>query len=232
MSTRAGVRIGLVGVFALLAIALTVGDAWSQPRPGGITGRPGTGSITGMTRPPNFPTPPSITPTPIPSPPSFNPPSMPRGPQFETVWTCGKCNAELGRGNVKPSYDSCPRCGVRFVNGGGGGGFSLVSPPLPQNFSSPPPAANSTDPDLFPRGSGGPASSGPSESARPAPESSSSSSDPGPGKTGSLVLKIMLGVFGVMFLLGIIGGICLIVAANRGSKPTRRARREDLDDDD
>jgi hypothetical protein len=45
------------------------------------------------------------------------PPRIPPPPVFETVWTCSKCNAELGRGGAQPNLASCPRCGVRFING-------------------------------------------------------------------------------------------------------------------
>src|SRR6476646_1382902 len=39
------------------------------------------------------------------------------GPLFETVWTCGKCGKEIGRGAFPPSQ--CPYCGVRLINGVG-----------------------------------------------------------------------------------------------------------------
>lgn len=54
----------------------------------------------------------------------------------------------------------------------------------------------------------------------------------GPTKTGSLILKIMVGVFGFLFLLGIVGGTILIVAANKGTKPARKARKRALDLDE
>jgi hypothetical protein len=35
-----------------------------------------------------------------------------------TVWTCSRCNREVGRG-VKPALAQCPYCGAHFTNGGG-----------------------------------------------------------------------------------------------------------------
>lgn len=44
----------------------------------------------------------------------------------------------------------------------------------------------------------------------------------------------MIGVFGFLFLLGIVGGTILIVSANKSNKPARKPRKKvlDLDDDD
>jgi hypothetical protein len=243
MSPRAGVRIAIVGIFAVLATVFVVSDARSQPRPGGIGGMP----RPNFPQPPKFPTPPTFTPPNFPQSPTIpnfpapptipSMPNIPRGPQFETVWSCGKCNAELGRGNSKPSFDSCPKCGVRFINGGGGGagGFGLVRPPPPAVTS--PPANTSADPDLLPRGNGGnesttftapPSSSGSDTAKAPSSEEKPNS------KTGSLILKIMIGVFGFLFLLGMVGGAFLIIQANKGSKPAKKSRRKalDLDDED
>lgn len=76
----------------------------------------------------------------MPKPPEPRMPDIPRMPDFprpgnlfETVWKCGKCQAELGRGSVKPAVNSCPHCGVNFINGGGFGPFT-------------PPAVNTPDP--------------------------------------------------------------------------------------
>jgi hypothetical protein len=41
------------------------------------------------------------------------------GPLFESIWKCGKCGKEVGRGNFPPA--NCPFCGVRLVNGVGQG---------------------------------------------------------------------------------------------------------------
>ena len=240
MSSRAGVRIAIVGIFTVLATVFAVSDARSQPRPGGITGVPRPPSLPSPPKfpsPPTFPTPPTFTPPSFPA-----PPTIPRGPSFETVWTCGKCKAELGRGNSKPSFDACPRCGVRFINGGGGGGtggFGLVNPPAPPDVGMfTPPTTAPADPDLLPRGSGG--NDNPTATVPPS-FSSSDSSAKAPGteekptsKTGSLILKIMIGVFGFLFLLGMVGGAFLIMKANKGSKPAKKSRRRarDLDDED
>ena len=97
------VRVALVGIFAILAVVITVGELRSQPgRPGGITGIPGRpGGITGMPGRPGgvsgMPTPGGFTPG-------------------QSVWVCEKCGAEAGRGLVAPLF--CPKCGVRFTNGG------------------------------------------------------------------------------------------------------------------
>ncbi|MDB5313768.1 MAG: hypothetical protein JWO38_7970 [Gemmataceae bacterium] len=251
MSSRTGVRVTIVGIFALMATAVTVAEVRSQPgrpgfnRPGGITGMPGRpGGITGM--------------------PGGVPGGGFRGPQFEDVWYCGGCKAELGRGPIKPSYASCPKCGVRFVNGGGPGP-GLFNPPTmpggpgmpgaPGGGESPPTPAPPTDPDLVPRTAPGTSSgigvsttptfppsgvapsvsSGPGggSDSQPSSSTSSTSSDSG-SKTGSLILKIMIGVFGVLFLLGIVGGTILIISANKAQKapPRRRRKALDLDDDD
>ena len=236
-------------------------------RPSGISGRPSgisgiSGGINGMPggimgRPPGFGPPGGISgiggiPGPPPIPGGISGISgiggMPGGiggnpgggfgsPRFESVWSCGKCKAELGRGNVKPSYDACPRCGVKFVDGGGGGGFGLMSPPPPANFGAPAPTAPAADPELMPRGSGG--NTTPAFTAPPASTSNDASNnstptpaEEGPSKTGSLILKIMVGVFGFLFLLGIVGGTILIVSANRSNKPARKARKKALDLDE
>jgi hypothetical protein len=232
MSPQTGVRVGVVCIFAVLATVFGVEKARSQPtRPGGIP------------RPPSFPKPPTFTP------PTFTPPSIPRGPLFENVWSCGKCKAELGRGNVKPSYDSCPKCGVRFINGGGGGtgGFGLVTPPPPLDNgntgnNSPPPSfggnAAPADPDLIPRGNSGSSNNNSDTQTFTAPKSTpdsgtvSAAEEKPASKTGSMILKIMIGVFALLFLVVIAGGIFLIAAANKGSKPAKKSRRRRLDDED
>ena len=241
LSSCTGVRIALLGAFALLAVGLTFSEVRSQP-----PGFPGP-------KRPNFPGPPTM---PGPSFPGGGPNAgFPSGPPgglgggFVDVYSCGKCKRELGRG-TKPNLSSCPYCGVRFLNGGGGG-----SPP-PGGFSSPPPsgvapAAPAVDFDLEPRQVAGgsdpdtgdgsftaPPSSSPAASSRSGPSSSTDtavSADTG-SKTGNTVLKIMLIVFGVLFLAAIIGGIVLFVMANRATptkkKPKRKQKAYDLDDDE
>jgi len=240
MSLRTGVRVGLVAIFTAILSLVFVEDARSQPgrpRPGSITGMPG--GVTGIPRPPSFPQPPSIPRPPTFTPPNIpSPPSFPRGPSFETVWSCGKCRAELGRGNSKPSFDACPKCGARFVNGGGGGnggGFGLISPPPPADVGGG--ATSPSDPDLMPRGATGNSGAIEPPTATSPPPSASGDSNAKPeekpaSKTGSLILKIMIGVFAVLFLIGIAGGAFLIVAANKGSKPTKKSRRVRDDDDE
>lgn len=246
MSSRSGVRVALVGIFAALATAFLVADARSQPgRPGGITGRPPggisgmPGGATGIPRPPefgqpNFPQPPNFGRPDIPRPPGFGGPNRPGMPRWETVWQCGKCKAELARGDARPSISSCPRCGVRFVDGGGagggaGGGFGLFTPPPPADFGNP--TTPNNDPDLLPRGDSG--SGAGSTSVRPPSDTPPTPSEDKPtSKTGRIVLTIMVVVIGLLFLAGIIGGTFLIIAANKGSKPKAKRRSRDLDDDD
>jgi hypothetical protein len=87
-------------------------------------------------RPPNpgIPKPPIPPGGGIPNRPGFpNPPVT-----FE--WKCSNCNAVLGTGAIKPALESCPKCGVHFING-------RHSP-----FSQNPPAA----PPAMPPGAGNP----------------------------------------------------------------------------
>src|SRR5437870_4368992 len=48
----------------------------------------------------------------------------PRQVVFETIWKCGQCGAELGRGGDGPPVDQCPRCAARVGNPAG-----FVNPP-------------------------------------------------------------------------------------------------------
>ena len=43
------------------------------------------------------------------------------------VWYCSNCNAELGRGPVKPSVDRCPKCSASFGVGKWGGISGLIA---------------------------------------------------------------------------------------------------------
>lgn len=95
--TPTTVRLGLVGVFALLAVVLLVPTVSAQfgPRPPGM---------------PNFPRPPAF--------PNF-PDPLGRG-DFggipETVYSCRRCNTELGRGAIPPAVATCA-CGLTYRNG-------------------------------------------------------------------------------------------------------------------
>lgn len=49
---------------------------------------------------------------------------------YEQVWFCSRCNAEVGRGAVKPSMSSCPKCSAKFgvgYIGFGGAGIGLIA---------------------------------------------------------------------------------------------------------
>jgi hypothetical protein len=267
MSSCTGVRVGLLGIFALLATALTISEVRSQPRPPGMTGPPRPPGMTGPTRPPGFPTlPPIPGPPSIPGPPGANfpsPPSMPSFPSMPsrprtprgggatiTVWVCGRCDAELATGPVKPSIASCPHCGARFRDDGPDTGFNTgpgFSPP--PSAPSAPPTVN--DPDLPPRSGtpnfgGGAALPGatPPNAFQPpgSPGQTSASPAPDPGDsdsgspTGRLILKVMLVTFGLVFLLAIAGAVCLFVMANRATPVKKRSRRAlrplELDDEE
>jgi hypothetical protein len=71
---------------------------------------------------------------------------MAPGGGFTERWYCEKCGATLGTGTVKPSYASCPQCGVRFINGGPGPSFGSPAP-----FSSAPPFSSGTPALRFPK---------------------------------------------------------------------------------
>jgi hypothetical protein len=69
--------------------------------------------------------------------PSMNTPSM---PMYETVWKCTRCQAEVGRGPVKPNLYQCPSCGARI----GGVGFTSSQSPGSTGGSSGPPVDSKT----------------------------------------------------------------------------------------
>lgn len=129
--------------------------------------------------------------------PSFAQPGRPRPPKpplrptpSRTVWCCSGCKAILGRGPIKPSLASCPKCGAKFVNGTGGAGFTSMpdpddnptgadapaasppgeptAPPLPTN-----PAANSGTPTQ-------PITTAPASSPTPEPQPTPEKTAPGP----------------------------------------------------
>ena len=58
-----------------------------------------------------------------------NVPKMPGGgPNLVFDWRCSKCGNVVATTNsgLRPNIDSCPRCGVHFINGGKG---ALTPPP-------------------------------------------------------------------------------------------------------
>lgn len=181
----ARVRFALLGIFTVLAVALTVDPVRSQPgRPpgfpgggvggipgggiggvsgGGIGGIPG-GGITGF--------PGGVTGFPGGLPGMPSPPTMPNPGRTERVWTCGKCNRELGRGLAPPAVSKCPGCGVRLVGVDFGTGLpGMTAPPsmpgmpaTPGGFAGTPSVPGAVPPHATtPGGSGG----GPELPARP-----------------------------------------------------------------
>jgi hypothetical protein len=179
--TPSRVRFALVGVLAILVVAFTQSDVWSQPGrpprppgsgiagrpPGGITGMPGgftgmpgggiagfPGGITGM--PGGF--------TGMPGGIAGMPGGL-GGGMSQQVWKCTKCRGVLGYGPHDPGQSICPHCGARLVGttimpggGIGGGGFPTAPsmPSAPFN-SGVPPGFNGGGP---PPGNAPPANSG------------------------------------------------------------------------
>lgn len=117
-SSPLAVRCGLLGVFAVLTLALVAPTVAAQFRPG----MPGV---------PNFPRPPVM-----PAMPQMPMPAMPQmpggiggigrpggvggigGSGLVTVHTCGKCRTEMARDNNRFGFTgTCPGCGLRYTNG-------------------------------------------------------------------------------------------------------------------
>ncbi|MBI3822132.1 MAG: hypothetical protein HY289_05560 [Planctomycetes bacterium] len=119
--SRQAVRIGIVAALvapACLILLATVSRA--QVRPPGPGGIPPIPPPPIPVNPPKFPGPPTNPGGPInPGIPPNNPGLPPNNPgggkTFETVWTCGKCRKEVGRGIRPPA--TCPHCGVKLING-------------------------------------------------------------------------------------------------------------------
>jgi hypothetical protein len=132
----------------------------------------------------------------------------------------------LGRGRTpldKPSYDKCPFCGARFINGGGFGP-RLMNPPSgpvtqPVPFPQPPVNVNPPTPAV------------PQPTQIPAWDDPSSVDSSGP--SGDVALKTLAIGGGVAFVsLGLIGGIVFAVIQSSGGKKRRRRRRRRYQDDD
>ncbi len=96
------IRLGLALVVTTVFLVQDVAyGQWGRSRPNPVVPRP---VVPGVPRP-NRP---------------FVPvPSLPPRPQvvWVTVWTCSRCAAELGRGDVQPALAVCPRCGASFRAG-------------------------------------------------------------------------------------------------------------------
>src|SRR5262245_48669085 len=123
MTSTTGRKIGLILALLIPALLFVLQAALGQP------GRPGP------PRPPiPFPQPPPPQPPSQPPQPPFQPPQPPfqppvhqppvippiqppvippiQAPVWITVWSCSRCQAELGRGDIKPAIAVCPRCGA------------------------------------------------------------------------------------------------------------------------
>lgn len=95
----------------------------------------------GPPKPPGF-NPPGGIPPGVGKPPGFNPPMGPKFPGGPTTivydWRCSKCNKIIATTTspFKPGVDSCPNCGVHFINGG----KSFLNPPANLPPANMPPA--------------------------------------------------------------------------------------------
>jgi hypothetical protein len=134
---RALLLLALVAPFGLVLAGLESADAQFPKGPPRGPGMPG------IPKPPTGPN--------MPGPPGM--PGMPGTPGLPDIqiheWRCSKCRAVVATTTTStpPNLSSCPRCGVKFVNGGNWG----LSPPpnLPppggQPPSNPPPGGPPND---------------------------------------------------------------------------------------
>jgi hypothetical protein len=171
----------------------------------------------------------------------------PRGPLFESVWKCGKCGQEAGRGDLPPA--NCPHCGVRFVNGfgpsngpGNGGDMPMNPPTKPPGGNNPgmvnPPPANNPDSGMRPQGPGA-TPPAPRDESEPvlSPDTTPSAPSSGGSNSGNKSFtpvfspKLVLGglaLVAAVVLVGVAGTIVLLnMNANKTPPPRRRRRRVD-----
>jgi hypothetical protein len=122
---RVGIVVALL--LPLLILLQSMGPADAQfPQPPG----PPIGQPPGMPRPPFGPMGPPIGPK-MPGGPIG--PKMPGGPlKIVHDWRCSNCKNIIATTTtpLPPNIDTCPRCGVRFINGGKA--FLNPPPTLPQ----------------------------------------------------------------------------------------------------
>jgi hypothetical protein len=244
------VRCGLVGVFAVLAVAFVGPTVSAQFRPG----QPGMPNIPRPNFPnipqPNFPNIPQPNFPPLPQP---NFPNMPGMGGFggipENIYYCKKCNTELGRGMLPPASATC-RCGLTYNNGvawdnGRPGGVPPLLPPIqpgnPNPNQAPPaqpvnvpkfdivqlPAVSAETPDqnkpLPPVDLSTPGSPT-APAAAPPPVTLTKSSNRSLLIIGGVVL-------GLLVVLGMVVAVLYVKANAKKSQPIRR-RRADWDEDD
>ena len=247
------VRCGLIGVFAVLAVALLVPTVSAQFRPG----QPGMpGGMPGM---PNIPRPqfPPIQPPRFPDMPGMGGGLGGLGGIPETVYYCKKCKTELGRGMFPPASATC-RCGLTYNNGMAfdngqnnrpfGGGPDLqppLNPPFNPNPNRVPPAQpvnlpNAGVPDLqpvFAENNNGAevgrnnAPLPPVDLGTPGSPSSPTPAAVAPPKSSNRALYIIGGVvLGLLVVLGMVVGLLYVKANAKQSRPVGR-RRADWDDE-
>ena len=103
---RLGLALAVTTVFLVQDVAY---GQWGRPRPNPVVPRPAVPVVPQPNRP--F--------VPQPNRPFVPQPPVPPRPQvvWVTVWSCSRCGAELGRGDVQPALAACPRCGASFQAG-------------------------------------------------------------------------------------------------------------------
>jgi len=187
-------------------------------------------------------------------PPGMNPPGGFGGGGIGLGWRCPRCG-QTGAGAIPP--ETCPGCGVHFINGMGNGSAGGImggppgmnpggaNPPMNPGFPGANPPSNPAPPVNNPPAFNPVVNNPPQPNLEANPNnpvnlvsptdsantpSSDSSSGSGKGKMIALVVGII--VIGVFALLG---GTFLVIYSMKSSKPKpvrRRRRRRDEDDDD
>jgi hypothetical protein len=189
-----------------LGLILFLGASQAQgqfggPKPGGFPNPPGGINPPGGMMPPGGMPPGGIKPPGGMVPPGgmqppggLNPPNFgnPGGQIFVQVWRCSKCGHTWDKnGSITPP-SNCPKCGVRFINGG------------PDLGNPNPPAVNPPGGFNIPQGPG--ANNPPANNFNnPVINNSSRSSPPGDEPSDrSTTMFIVLGVVGGLALTGTI----------------------------
>jgi hypothetical protein len=187
MTNSLRVKFGLIFIASVLATTMFWNAAQGQNR------RPGPGPNPGMRQPGGMG--------------GMNPPG---GGGMGINWRCPKCG-HTGPGAVPP--ETCPGCGVHFINGIGNGSAGMFGnrgggPPMNNPGFNPP----SGGPGFVPNGD------------------SSSEQTSSPKKMLLIALGVGITVVGVAVLTG---GALLVFYSTRSSNSSparRRPRRDDFDD--
>ena len=140
--------------------------------------------------------------------------------QFETIWSCSRCGAELGRGAAPPNLTKCPVCGAFFFGGGANNGpLNLPKIDIPRFDANEFKFQNTEPPFTLPADSvdGG----GLPKDLFDLGGSPSGSSRKGAAIAGAIV--------GGLLVIGLIVFIA-IMASRQSSRPQPRRRRMDMDD--